>query len=173
LGFVPRPRAHLDTTALARAFAADGLHGTPIDAVATAAGIAKPTLYARGGDKEDLFALAVEAEVERLIDRLNGELIDVACALDSYVRDAPAGARLLFCTARHGHSRVAERVERALRRISLAVSRAIGGEDADSLAAALLGGAHAALDGGPPVERLARLLPRGELARPPRGIWTA
>ena len=40
--------------------------------VAAAAGLAKPTLYARGGDKEELFALAVEAEVERLLDRLEG-----------------------------------------------------------------------------------------------------
>ena len=53
---MPRPRAQLDTAALARAFAAGGLHGTPIDAVAAAAGVAKPTLYARGGSKEELFA---------------------------------------------------------------------------------------------------------------------
>jgi AcrR family transcriptional regulator len=66
-----RPRAQLDTAALARAFAADGLHGTPIDRVAEAAGIAKPTLYARFGDKEELFALAVEAEVERLVARID------------------------------------------------------------------------------------------------------
>ena len=69
---MPRPRAQLDTAALARAFAADGLHGTPIERVAAAAGVAKPTLYARGGDKEELFALAVEAEVERLLERLDG-----------------------------------------------------------------------------------------------------
>ncbi len=53
---MPRPRASLDTAALARAFAADGLHGTSIERVAAAAGLAKPTLYARGGDKEELFA---------------------------------------------------------------------------------------------------------------------
>ena len=35
-----------------------GCTGRPIDAVAAAAGLAKPTLYARGGDKEELFALA-------------------------------------------------------------------------------------------------------------------
>ena len=64
---MPRPRASLDTAALARAFAADGLHGTSIERVAAVSGLAKPTLYARGGDKEELFALAVEAEVERLL----------------------------------------------------------------------------------------------------------
>ncbi len=168
-----RPRAQLDTAALARAFAADGLHGTSIDAVATAVGLAKPTLYTRGGDKQELFALAVEAEVERLLDRLHGELIDLARALDAYVRDAPAGARLLLLTARHGHSRVAARVERSLHRIPSGLARAVGGEDADLVAAALLGGARAALDGGPSVERLARLLPTEESAQPPGGIWTA
>ncbi|HEX6022214.1 MAG TPA: TetR family transcriptional regulator [Solirubrobacter sp.] len=170
---MPRPRASLDTVALARAFAPDGLHGTPIDAVAAAAGVAKPTLYARGGDKEELFALAVEAEVERLLDRLDGDLIDLARALDAYVRDAPDGARLLLVTAPHAHSRVTGRVERSLRRITLALTAAVGGEDADVVAAALLGGARAALDGGPSVERLARLLPTGTVARPPDGIWTA
>src|SRR3954467_4128386 len=114
---MPRPRAAIDTAALARAFAADGLHGTPIERVVAAAGVAKPTLYARGGDKEELFALAVEAEVERLIGRLPAGLPALARAPAHYVRDEPAGARLLFVPARHGTSRVAERVERSLRRI--------------------------------------------------------
>ena len=97
---MPRPRAQLDTAALARAFAADGLHGTSIDALPPAAGLAKPTLYARGGDKEELFALAVEAEVERLIERLDGaaRLSDVAGALDDHLREAPEGLRLLLVT---------------------------------------------------------------------------
>src|SRR5918997_7131624 len=99
---MPRPRAQLDTAALARAFAADGLHGTPIERVATEAGLAKPTLYARGGDKEELFALAVEAEVERLLSRLEGgaRVSDLARALDAHAREAPEGLRLLLVTAR-------------------------------------------------------------------------
>ena len=172
---MPRPRAQLDTAALARAFAADGLHGTPIERVAAGAGLAKPTLYARGGDKEELFALAVEAEVERLIDRLEGadRLADVARALDDHLRDAPEGARLLLLTARHRSSRVAERVERSLARIEEAVGAAVGGDRGALLAAALLGGAVSALHGGPPVTRLARVLPAPEDERPPDGIWTA
>jgi AcrR family transcriptional regulator len=169
---VPRPRAQLDTAALARAFAADGLHGTPIDRVAAAAGLAKPTLYARGGDKEELFALAVEAEVERLIDRLEGadRLGELARALDDHLREAPDGARLLLVTARHRSSRVALRVERSLDRISEALAAALGDE---LLAGALLGGAHAALHDGPSVQQLARVLPAPEDERPPDGIWTA
>ena len=91
---VPRARAQIDTTALAAAFAADGLHGTPIDRVVAAAGVAKPTLYARGGDKEELFALAVEAEVERLLERFEGGVGQIAAALDQYV--TTPGARFVI-----------------------------------------------------------------------------
>ena len=106
---MPRPRAQLDTAALARAFAADGLHGTPIEPSSPPRRLAKPTLYARGGDKEELFALAVEAEVERLLDRFEGadRLSELARALDDHLREAPDGARLLLVTARHRSSRVA------------------------------------------------------------------
>jgi AcrR family transcriptional regulator len=170
LGFlaVPRPRASLDTAALARAFAADGLHGTPIERVAAVAGLAKPTLYARGGDKEELFALAVEAEVERLLSRFEGgaRAFDLARALDAHARESPEGLRLLLVTARHSSSRVAARVDRALAR----VFEALGG---DAVAAALLGGAAAALRGGPSVVEVARLLPAPADEGPPEGIWTA
>ncbi len=170
IGGVPRPRAQIDTAALAAAFAADGLHGTPIDRVVEAAGVAKPTLYARGGDKEELFALAVEAEVERLIERFEGGLSALAAALDDHLRESPDGMRLLLVTARHESSRVAARVQRSLRRIPVALESAVGDEE---LAAALLGCAYSALDGGPPVARLARLLPAPEESGPPAGIWTA
>jgi|SRR5689334_18066130 len=168
-----RPRAQLDTAALARAFAADGLHGTPIDGVAQASGVAKPTLYARFGDKEELFALAVEAEVERLIARVEAapSLTAVAAALDDHVNASPDGARLLLVTARHTRSRVAARVERSLRRIPAALEAALGGDEL--LAAALFGGAHAALAGGPSVVELARVVSAPPEQAPPGGIWTA
>jgi AcrR family transcriptional regulator len=155
---MPRPRAQLDTAALARAFAAGGLHGTPIDAVAAAAGLAKPTLYARGGDKEELFALAVEAEVERLLDRLDGvsRLRDLARALDEH---PPDGMRLVLLTS---DGRGFDRIFRALA-ASLPPAHA----------AALLGGAYVALHGGPPVEDVARALAPLEAEGPPAGIWTA
>src|SRR6478609_10570341 len=117
---VPRARASIDTTALAAAFAADGLHGTPIDRVVAAAGVAKPTLYARGGDKAELFALAVEAEVERLLERFEGGVGQIAAALDEYV--TTPGARLLFAGARVGPP------HRSLRRISIALTAAVGDE---------------------------------------------
>ena len=155
---MPRPRALVDTAALARAFAADGLHGTPIEAVVAACGVAKPTLYARGGDKEELFALAVEAEVERLLSRMG---TSPARALDDHLQASPEGMRLLLVTARHTRSRVADRVDESLRRVSAAVGDA------------LLGAAYAALLGGPSVVEAARGWPAGEEPGPPSGIWTA
>ena len=165
---MPRPRAQLDTAALARAFASGGLHGTSIDAVAAAAGLAKPTLYARGGDKEELFALAVEAEVERLLDRFDGvsRPLELARALDAHLREAPDGTRLLFVSARVGAS---ERVARSLDRMLDALTAAVPAVQAG----ALLGGTYAALHGGPSVEALARVLPPPEDEGPPSGIWTA
>ena len=44
-----RPRARIDTAALADAFAAGGFHGTSSAALAAALGVAKPTLYVQGG----------------------------------------------------------------------------------------------------------------------------
>lgn len=148
---MPRPRASIDTAALVRAFAADGLHGTPIERVVTACGVAKPTLYARGGDKDELFALAVEAEVERLLDRLDGR---PARALDEHLRESPEGMRLLLITGRVGSARA----EAALQRLAF-----LG---------PLLGAAYVALHGGPSVSEFARSLP-SESAGPPPGIWTA
>jgi AcrR family transcriptional regulator len=145
------------TAALVRAFAADGLHGTPIEAVVAACGVAKPTLYARGGDKEELFALAVEAEVERLLSRLGGS---AALALDDHLRESPEGMRLLLVTARHTRSRVAARVDESVQR---AVS---------AFGEALWGAAYAALLGGPSVASFARALPAAD-SGPPSGIWTA
>jgi AcrR family transcriptional regulator len=157
LGGVPRPRALLDTAALVRAFAPDGLHGTPIERVAEACRVAKPTLYARGGDKAELFALALEAELERLLSRLSGPAPALAQALDEHLREAPDGMRLLLVTGRSPGS---------LQRVVAALG---GGVQAS----VLLGAAYCALHGGPPVADVARVLPAGAESGPPAGIWTA
>ena len=87
-------------------------------------------------------------------------MTDLARALDAHAREAPEGLRLLLVTARHRSSRVAARVERSLRR----VFDALGG---DETAAALLGGAVAALHGGPSVDvSLACSRPRWTKAPP-------
>src|SRR3954468_8745745 len=112
-----RPRANIDTAALADAFAPDGLHGTSSTALAAAAGLAKPTLYVHGRSKEALFLRAVEAEVERVLDRLHGADSPVAAAqaLLAHAAARPLGAQLLNHTARHDSSAVAPAVQAALR----------------------------------------------------------
>lgn len=124
-----RPRAHLDTSALADAFAADGLHGTSSNALAAAVGVAKPTLYAHGESKDALFLRAVQAEVERVLDRLHQAEVATAgrtardrttaaaLALLDHAAARPHGARLLARTARHRTSPVAEAVALAVSRI--------------------------------------------------------
>ena len=126
---MPRSRARIDLAKLADAFAADGLHGTPAAAVANAVGVAKPTLYVYGTSKSTLFLLAVEAEVERVLDRLHAaeratisrspraRATAAAHALLDHAAARPAGARLITHTARHRDSDVADAVDAALTRI--------------------------------------------------------
>lgn len=126
---VARPRAQIDAAALADAFAADGLHGTSADALAAAIGLAKPTLYVHGDSKSALFLRAVEAEVERVLDRLHAaeaasagrsardRATAAAHALLDHAAARPAGARLLAHTARHSSSPVAAAVAEALQRV--------------------------------------------------------
>jgi AcrR family transcriptional regulator len=126
---MPRPRARLDYAAIAAAFAPDGLHGVSAAQVAARAGIAKPTLYAHGRSKEQVFLACVEAEVERLLDRLHqaeqrtrdltaprraGAL---ALALLEHAAAWPYSARLLHLTASHVSSTVAGQVDAALARV--------------------------------------------------------
>jgi AcrR family transcriptional regulator len=127
---VPRPRAHIDTARLADAFAADGLHGTSSAAVAAIVGVAKPTLYAHGVTKDELFLHAVQSEVERVLARLAAaerraagrsarhRATAAAEALIEHATARPDGARLLTHTAAHASSRVADQVTAAVRRIT-------------------------------------------------------
>lgn len=119
-----RPRARIDTAALADAFSADGLHGTSSTALAAGTGVAKPTLYVHGDSKEALFLRAVEAEVERVLDRLHAAAAATGGRSARYRATAAAralldhaAAHLLARTARHESSNVAEPVARALRRV--------------------------------------------------------
>lgn len=126
---MPRPRARIDHSALADAFAPDGLHGTSSTVLAAAVGVAKPTLYVHGRSKHELFLLAVESEVERVLGRLQAaedasagrsardRATAAAQALLDHAAARPAGARLLARTARHTTSPVAVAVAQALTRV--------------------------------------------------------
>lgn len=126
---MPRPRARIDPAALADAFAGDGIHGTSAAAVARAVGVAKPTLYVHGTTKDALFLLAVESEVERVLDRLQAargrsagqsareRATAAVLALLDHAADRPHGRRLLAATAHHDASTVAPAVAAALTRL--------------------------------------------------------
>lgn len=116
-------------------FARDGLHGVGMVEVARASGVAKPTLYRAHPSKDALFLACVEAEVERLLERLYevwagvlagaagaaAPLADaiaaLAGALLAHADARPDGFRLLFVTADHRDSTVADDVAGALDRI--------------------------------------------------------
>src|SRR5947209_14196262 len=110
LPLVPRPRARLDHAAIASAFAPDGLHGATSVEIARRARVAKPTIYAHGGSKAELFLACVEAEVERLLSRLSEadletrtlpprqRLAALARAVIMHAREQPDSARLIHLT---------------------------------------------------------------------------
>lgn len=173
---VSRPRSTIDPKAVAAAFAPDGLHGVSAAEVAERAGVAKPTLYAHGRSKDAVFLACVEAEVERLVNRLYAadaqtreqplaaRTTALALALIDHSRAHPDAFRLLHVTARHRHSTVAAAVDGALDRVPVRIAAALrrdlpreadGHDPAMSMALALHGAAVAlALD--PPWRRAER-----------------
>lgn len=48
-------------------FSEEGLHGASMDAIAARAGVSKPSVYAHGGTKDELFAACLAREAERLL----------------------------------------------------------------------------------------------------------
>jgi AcrR family transcriptional regulator len=48
-----------------------GFDGTSIDAVAEAAGVSKPTVYARYHDKRDLFAAVLQGRIRKWLAPLS------------------------------------------------------------------------------------------------------
>lgn len=89
-------------------FSESGFDGTSIDAITAAAGIAKRTVYARYGDKETLFKLAIERAIDEWnvpvetlrnaeLDDLEGSLLAIGDILVDNIL-TPAGLRLLRLT---------------------------------------------------------------------------
>jgi len=85
-------------------FAAKGFDGTSVEEIAERAGVSKPVVYEHFGGKEGLYAVVVDREVGRLLDRiteaLSGDhprqlLEQAANALLSYVENQTDGFRIL------------------------------------------------------------------------------
>ena len=172
-----RPKITIEPARLVEEFAERGLQGARSDRLATLAGVAKPTLYAHGHTRESLYGLAVETEVERLLDRLSrAERLTrgrsardrakaTAHAILNHAADRPHGLRLLARArddelpagprpARASVARIPERIVTALQR-----DLAADGLDAGLapwLGAALWGAALGLALGGPATRAPAR-----------------
>ena len=177
-----RPRAQIDFSRLATVFAEEG-PGASVEHLARAAGLAKPTLYARVGGRDELFRATIDAELERLLERLRdaadrsryaGPRERIA-ALASELADTPrAGARLLLVTAPSAaaHRRLRTAIVEGIRR-----DGGLAAEDAELIAIALLGALSQTLiaEAPLPVGELAGLLtPEGAGDEtPPAPTWGA
>jgi AcrR family transcriptional regulator len=85
-------------------FAAKGFDGTSVEEIAERAGVSKPVVYEHFGGKEGLYAVVVDREVRRLLDRITDslagdhprELLEQAAgALLDYVEKDTDGFRIL------------------------------------------------------------------------------
>ncbi len=85
-------------------FAERGFDGTSIEEIAARAGVSKPVVYEHFGGKEGLYAVVVDREISRLLERVTSaltgghprELLEqAAMALLSYVDDETDGFRIL------------------------------------------------------------------------------
>ncbi|MDW5594025.1 helix-turn-helix domain-containing protein [Conexibacter stalactiti] len=198
-------RVEIDTRRLVEVFSPDGLHGVGMVEIARATGVAKPTLYRNHPSKDALFLAAVEAEVERLLERLyetwsdalaraggsaahvgagagasRDPLADAIAALArellAYGDEQPAGFRLLFTTAAHAGSTVADDVAGTLDRIVDRLTELLARHpawhadpaDAELIAGLLPAAAATALRRGEePWDRDATATRIGALLRPP------
>ena len=85
-------------------FANKGFDGTSVEEIADKAGVSKPVVYEHFGGKEGLYAVVVDREVRRLLDRITAslqgnhprELLEQAAgALLEYVERETDGFRIL------------------------------------------------------------------------------
>ena len=85
-------------------FAAKGFDGTSVEEIADKAGVSKPVVYEHFGGKEGLYAVVVDREVRRLLDRITASLLgnhprelleQAAGALLDYVEKDTDGFRIL------------------------------------------------------------------------------
>lgn len=88
-----RPRRQLDFRSVAEALTDPSLERASMDGVARHLGVAKPTLYRMAGSREELISLSIDAEAERLLERIHRGGLP---GFFAFVRDSPAGFVLLF-----------------------------------------------------------------------------
>jgi AcrR family transcriptional regulator len=121
-------------------FAADGFDAAKMDTIAAHAGTTKPTLYARFGAKDALFAAAVRREHQLLNERViaayqgpddepfRQRLHRWITAYFDFVRDRPDGFKLTFEGERHAAAAaaIAEATNERVDAIAALISRVSG-----------------------------------------------
>ena len=143
----PARPASIDLSALAAELARLGPERGSTTALARAAGVAKPTLFARFGSREGLVSACVEHEAERLVDHVYSPA-DPGAGVAAYVRESPGWPLLLL--ARHpaavaARTRVAARIAEG--------RRGRHGLRSQAAASAFLAAAAAVLESEPAVSR--------------------
>jgi AcrR family transcriptional regulator len=113
-------------------------------AIARRLGIAKPTLYRMAGSRDELIALSIDAEAERLAEAIHR---DGPHGVFSFAEADPAGFMLLFGGRYPQARRVLARVERRLRMPPLTAAAFLG-------AAAAVALRRVEADASPTAERL-------------------
>jgi len=86
-------------------FAERGFEATSIEEIAKRAGVSKPVVYEHFGGKEGIYAVVVDREMKRLLNRMTDSLVithpklmleQVAIALLTYIEDEQDGFRILI-----------------------------------------------------------------------------
>lgn len=111
-----RIRTQLDLPAVAEALTDPSAERVGMDAIARRLGVAKPTLYRMAGSRDELIALSIDAEAERLLEAIHR---DGPEGFFTFAEAAPAGFLMLFGgrypQARLAVARVEHMVARAMR----------------------------------------------------------
>jgi AcrR family transcriptional regulator len=139
----PARPASIDLSAVAAALADER---APAAALARAAGVAKPTLYAHYGSREALVRACVDHEAERLLDRVY-DADDLVAALAAYAAESAGWPLLLL--ARHPAALAARR------RVAARIAE---GGPSQAAANAFLAAAGALLESGASPEPAGALL---------------
>jgi AcrR family transcriptional regulator len=167
-------------------FSEEGLHGASMDAIAARAGVSKPSVYAHGGTKDELFAACLAREAERLMtamtaavesggdeegpDDAEARLFRALRAFFHAVTTHRQGWTVLYRQASTGE--FAGQVDAArrgiVRRAADLLADELGGSAAEPVAHTLVGAAEGLTDwwlgtehpatGEPPADVLARML---------------
>jgi AcrR family transcriptional regulator len=105
----------MDFRAVAEALTDPTLERVSMDAVARRLGVAKPTLYRMAGTRDELIAISIDAEAERLLEQIHHRGLP---GVFHFARGSPAGFVLLFGDRYPEARQAVRRVENRLARDS-------------------------------------------------------